>query len=160
MSACASSPTASAGIGTSSPSQAKVAASGVSGAETIGSHGSLSTGGATTGKLGMDNIAMLPFAATGAIHADDFRAVSDARIKSIQGRSDGASDLALLNQIEITNYTYIDRVADRALSNKRLIGQQVESVFPQAVSRTTDVIADIYKLAPLKDGWVELATDL
>ncbi len=149
----------SVGIGTSSPSQAKLVVSGVSGAETIGSHGSLSTGGATTG-VGTYNIADASIRATGAIHAIYFRAVSDARIKSVQGRSDGASDLALLNQIEITNYTYIDRVAHGGRPNKRLIGQQVESVFPQAVSRTTDVIADIYKLASLKDGWVELATDL
>lgn len=149
----------SVGIGTSSPTQAKLVVSGVAGAETIGSHGSLSTGGATTG-AGTYNIADASIRATGAIHAIYFRAVSDARIKSIQGRSDGASDLALLNQIEITDYTYIDRVAHGGRPNKRLIGQQVESVFPQAVSRTTDVIADIYKRASFKDGWVELATDL
>lgn len=147
------------GIGTSSPSQAKLVVSGVAGAETIGNHGSLSTGGVRT-ETGSFNINDASIRATGAIHAIYFRAVSDARIKSIQGRSDGASDLALLNQIEITNYTYIDRVAHGARPNKRLIGQQVESVFPQAVSQTTDVIADIYKLAALKDGWVELATDL
>ncbi len=149
----------SVGIGTSSPSQAKLVVSGVSGAETIGNHGSLSTGGTRT-EIGSFTVADASIRATGAIHAIYFRAVSDARIKSIQGRSDGASDLALLNQIEITNYTYIDRVAHGGRPNKRLIGQQVESVFPQAVSRTTDVIADIYKRALFKDGWVELATDL
>ena len=147
------------GIGTSSPTQAKLVVSGVAGAETIGNHGSLSTGGATN-SIGSYNLGDASIRATGAVHAIYFRAVSDARIKRSQGRSDGASDLARLNQIEITDYTYIDRVAHGGRPNKRLIGQQVESVFPQAVSHTTDVVADIYQPATLKDGWVELATDL
>src|SRR5205823_4394977 len=31
---------------------------------------------------------------------------------------------------------------------------------PQAVGKTTDVVPDIYKKAPINHGWVELATDL
>ena len=38
--------------------------------------------------------------------------------------------------------------------------QQVESVFPQAVNKITDVVPDIYQRASIKDGWVTLATDL
>jgi len=36
----------------------------------------------------------------------------------------------------------------------------VEQVYPQAVSKGTDVVPDIYRNATLKDGWVQLATDL
>src|SRR5262249_11721908 len=43
---------------------------------------------------------------------------------------------------------------------KKVIAQQVEQVYPQAVSKTTDVVPDIYRKATLKDGWVQLATDL
>jgi len=44
--------------------------------------------------------------------------------------------------------------------NKKVIAQQVETVYPQAVSKTTDVVPDIYQKAGLKEGWVNLATDL
>ncbi len=41
-----------------------------------------------------------------------------------------------------------------------MIAQQVETVFPQAVSRITDVVPDIYKKASIRDGWVSLTTTL
>ena len=41
-----------------------------------------------------------------------------------------------------------------------VIAQQVEKVFPEAVNNTTDVVPDIYKKAPLNNGWIGLATDL
>ncbi len=89
-----------------------------------------------------------------------FLAVSDARIKNIQGRSDGAADLATLNRIEITNYTLKDVITSGSAPVKKVIGQQVEAVYPQAVTRGINVVPDIYQQAPIKDGWVELATDL
>ena len=44
--------------------------------------------------------------------------------------------------------------------HKKVIAQQVETVFPQAMSKHTDVVPDIYKVAACKDGWVALATGL
>jgi len=41
-----------------------------------------------------------------------------------------------------------------------LIAQQVEKVFPAAVSQSTDEVPDIYQLADIRDGWVQLTTDL
>ena len=41
-----------------------------------------------------------------------------------------------------------------------MVAQQVEKVFPQAVSRQVDTVPDIYRTASCKDGWIELATDL
>ena len=41
-----------------------------------------------------------------------------------------------------------------------MIAQQVEKVYPQAVFQTTGVVPDLYNKAAVKDGWVELATDL
>jgi len=101
-----------------------------------------------------------------SIYADNWIAafayvtVSDARIKTIQGRSDGATDLRTLLGIQVTDYRYKDVVAKGNAPNKKVIAQQVEQVFPQAVSKHTDVIPDVYKGASSKDGWVELATDL
>src|SRR6185503_9635601 len=75
-------------------------------------------------------------------------------------RSDAAHDLQTLARIEVTDYTYLDTVSKGAGPQKKVIGQQVEQVFPQAVSRTTDVVPDIYANARIRDGWVMLATTL
>lgn len=45
-------------------------------------------------------------------------------------------------------------------AQKKVIAQQVEKVFPPAVSRMTDVVPDIYRSAAFKNGWIELKTDL
>ena len=41
-----------------------------------------------------------------------------------------------------------------------MIAQQVEKVFPQAVTKITDVVPDIYLRAAVKDGWIALSTNL
>lgn len=94
------------------------------------------------------------------IAAEEFNATSDERIKNIQGRSDSATDLSTLLGIEVTDYTYRDVIGKGGGVYKKLIGQQIEKVFPQAVSRTTDVVPDIYQQAPICSGWISLATDL
>ena len=86
--------------------------------------------------------------------------MSDARIKDIKKVSDGGADLATLMKIEITDYGYKDVVARGNRSQKKVIAQQVETIYPQAVSRSTDVVPDVFKKALVKDGWVELASDL
>jgi hypothetical protein len=85
---------------------------------------------------------------------------SDARIKNIQGRSDSSRDLDTLVQIEVTDYRYKDVIGKGNFTQKKVIAQQVEKVYPQAVNHQTDSVPDIYKTAPTKDGWVKLATDL
>ena len=145
------------GIGTTSP-RVPLEVVG-SGSDNIGNHGYLNTAGAGAG--GSVNLAGgISIKANGAIHAEVFRAVSDARIKKVQGRSDGAADLATLSRVEITDYTHIDVIQGGNRPNKKVIGQQVEGIFPQAVSKTTDVVPDIYQKATVKDGWVQLATGL
>lgn len=98
--------------------------------------------------------------ATDRIACKEFNAVSDERIKNISGRSDSATDLSTLLGIEVTDYTYRDVVTKGGGAYKKLIGQQIQKVFPQAVSKATDVVPDIYQRASISDGWVELATDL
>ncbi len=86
--------------------------------------------------------------------------MSDARIKDIKKVSDGGADLATLMKIEVTDYGYKDVVARGNRPQKKVIAQQVETIYPQAVSRSTDVVPDVFKKAVVKDGWVELASDL
>jgi hypothetical protein len=87
-------------------------------------------------------------------------ASSDERIKNIAGRSDAARDLRTLLGIEVTDYRLKDVIAKGNAPQKKVIAQQVEKVFPQAVSKHTDVVPDLYQTAPIQDGWVKLATDL
>ena len=95
-----------------------------------------------------------------AVAAPGFMAHSDGRIKQVGRRSDAAHDLQTLAGIEVTDYTYRDTVSKGTGPQKKVIGQQVEQVFPQAVSRSTDVVPDIYTKARIRDGWVLLATTL
>lgn len=94
------------------------------------------------------------------IACKEFNAISDGRIKNIQGRSDGATDLSILLGIEITDYSYKDVITKGGGSYKKVIGQQIEKVFPQAVNKATDAVPDIYEQASIENGWVLLATDL
>ncbi|MGB3967487.1 MAG: tail fiber domain-containing protein [Planctomycetota bacterium] len=89
-----------------------------------------------------------------------FDAKSDARIKKVHGRSDSANDLSRLLSIEVIDYHLLDTVVNGNRPQKKVIGQQVERVFPQAVSRGVNVIPDIYRRAPVNAGWIGLATDI
>lgn len=96
----------------------------------------------------------------GRIIATEYDAFSDERAKVIQGRSESSSDLQKMLGLEVTDYRYKDVAAKGYGPHKKLIAQQVENVFPQAVSLTTGPIPDIYCDAVLTDGWVKLATDM
>ena len=85
---------------------------------------------------------------------------SDRRIKNSQKLSVGREDLATLMKIEITDYLYKDTVAKGTRPQKKVIAQQVEAVYSQAITQSTEAIPDLYLKATVKDGWVELATDL
>ena len=97
--------------------------------------------------------------ATNRIHATEFNAFSDERIKNIIGQSNSESDAEIINSIEVTEYTMKDPRKGTKVY-KKLIAQQVEEVFPNAVSTTTDVIPDILKMATAKSGFINLKTNL
>ena len=64
----------------------------------------------------------------------DLDTSSDARAKDILGLSDTARDLDTLMRLQVTDYHWIDQAVDNFRPHKRLVAQQVKSVFPQAVS--------------------------
>jgi Chaperone of endosialidase len=72
---------------------------------------------------------------------------SDNRIKNIKGISNSAADLARLRKIEITDYTMKDAATWGKQTFKKVIAQQVESVYPEVIKLQTSVIPDIYALA-------------
>ena len=146
------------GIGTTTPTKGKL--------EVRGSISSSYAGFGTFTGNDISAFIATPTAKNVSIYADNmvaasgFLSFSDARIKNILRRSDSESDLGMLLGIEITDYLHKDGIARGRTPKKKVIAQQVEKVYPQAVSQSTDVVPDIYKKATQKDGWVELATDL
>ena len=149
------------GVGTATPTQAKFVVTGNGGSVSLsafnyfnGSSGSsiVNNPGGVRSDIGIY--------CDSQIAALSFFAFSDARIKNILKRSSGTEDLQRLMGIEVTDYTYKDTLAHGAGAQKKVIAQQVERVYPQAVHQTTDVVPDIYQQATIKDGWVNLITDL
>jgi len=98
--------------------------------------------------------------ASNDVVADEFGNTSDVRIKKDLKVTDSVLDLDLIMGLEVTDYRFKDTLGKGTRPQKKLIAQQVEVVFPQAVSRMVGVVPDIYQRADVKDGWVELATDL
>ena len=98
--------------------------------------------------------------ADAAISAAVYLATSDRRIKTKLSLTDSVKDLKTLMGIEVTDYQLKDTVTNGSAQHKKVIAQQVEEVYPQAVSRQKGVVPDIYQKASVKEGWVQLATDL
>lgn len=140
------------GIGTDAPTKAKLEISGfTSTALTLPYR--VNASGGTALATGNYNLSLY---ANNAVAANEFLAFSDQRIKHISGRSNATRDLATLSAIEVTDYTHIDTPQRGDKAHKKVIAQQVEKVFPQAVNKITDVVPDIYQPATVKDGWIAL----
>lgn len=76
-----------------------------------------------------------------------FVATSDARIKNIIGRSNGSNDLAILNAIEVTDYKYKDEISHGSGLQKKVIAQQLQSVYPSAVNSNKGIVPGIFEKA-------------
>ena len=80
---------------------------------------------------------------------------SDERSKTIHGLSKSSEDLDIINSIEITEFNYLDPVKGSG-KQKKVIAQQVEKVFPNAVSTGPDVIPNIFKESEINSGVIKL----
>jgi len=89
-----------------------------------------------------------------------FSSYSDKRIKNIVGCSKPAEDLKILQKISITDYTFKDWISNGNNVTKKVIAQEVEEVYPQAVSKSVGVVPDIYQHAQIKAGRVEVPNNL
>jgi hypothetical protein len=79
------------------------------------------------------------------VSASEFMAYSDRRIKRDLSPTDNQQDLSIVNQLELTNYHYIDGIGNGSNEQKKLIAQQVESVYPQAVTQGEEFIPNVYQ---------------
>ena len=75
----------------------------------------------------------------------EFFTVSDARLKDIIGITNNSDDLEILKKIEITNYEFKDKVANNG-QHKKVIAQQIQKIYPQAVSSLPGFIPNIMRI--------------
>ncbi len=76
-----------------------------------------------------------------------FVATSDKRIKNKLGLTNTQKDLDDLNKIEITDYKYIDEIANGSKVHKKVIAQQLNSVYPLAVDTNQGTIPNVFETA-------------
>jgi hypothetical protein len=150
-------PSGKVGIGTTTPLAPLHVAGSTS--LTVNQQGYLGAGGAGDCN-NQSHVASYGIYCDSTIVAAGFDATSDSRIKTDLQVTDNAADLGVLLGIQITNYHHKDSLMNGNRPQKKVIAQQVESVFPQAVTRKTGIIPDIFTGAKTRDGWVMLATDL
>lgn len=89
--------------------------------------------------------------------------ISDRRVKKDFTRSNAASDLSVLQRLQVTDYKYKDVVSKGDVWKKGFVAQEVAQVVPEAVSiGGTEVIPDIYALAKntrLEAGTLQLTME-
>jgi hypothetical protein len=71
---------------------------------------------------------------------------SDMRIKNILGVSNQIKDAEILSKIEITDYKLIDTISFDKRTIKKVIAQQVEKVYPEAIYEKTNYIPSVFGL--------------
>jgi len=144
------------GINTNTPSQGLLHVNGYY-SDPFGAFTFYATG-PNFGTAGPANLNTSIFA-THRVVAGEFNAISDARIKNIDGTSDTKKDLETLSKIEITDYHMIDP-SHGTKPIKKAIAQQLEKVYPQAVSASTNTIPDIYQVASCVSGKISIENNL
>lgn len=93
--------------------------------------------------------------------AKGYWCVSDERLKEKLGYSDSSTDLETMMKLKIADYRFKDTVQNGTAEQKKVIAQDVEKVYPQAVTCSKGIIPDIFKKVPVdKDGWITLNAGL
>ncbi len=110
--------------------------------------------------VGSGGAAPYSIVAHGRILAHEFNATSDARIKKVVGQSDGGKDLGTLMKVKVTDYTKIDDLAKTPRAHKKVIAQELEEIYPQAVSKLPGTIPDIFATFTAKAGFITLKQPL
>ena len=127
------------GIGTTTPSYPLyVAASVMSGTYTYGYLNSNGDVGKATSH------GYISIYATGRVRAAEFNAASDARIKHVVGRTNPERDLEILRRIRVTDYRYIDTIGKGSGLHKKVIAQELQEVYPEAVHQSRGFIPSVY----------------
>lgn len=112
----------------------------------IGAYGFLSSSGGV-GYFAVSTTVPHSIYASSRILGQEFNAFSDARHKKLFHYSNSKSDLAQLNQLKVSHYTFIDTVAKGGKLQMGFIAQEVEKIVPEAINKIQDYIPSIYDMA-------------
>lgn len=82
-----------------------------------------------------------------AMYSQAYYCYSDLRIKDEIVQADTLTDLERLRNLTVVDYYYKDFISNGSNKNKGFIAQEVEKIFPDAVSKAKDFIPDIYAIA-------------
>ncbi|WP_166922476.1 tail fiber domain-containing protein [Flavobacterium poyangense] len=150
-------PNGNVGIGTNDPHQAKLV---VDGKQSDSYKTKIFVYGYGTSSTILPNVPIEnSIYASDAIISGQLNVMSDSRIKKIIGKSDRDKDLEILSKIAVTDYKMIDSIEKGNQHYKKVIAQQVEKVYPMAVSSNlTEIIPNIYQLSRVNKGWIDLET--
>jgi len=143
--------TGNVGIGTTNPTKGKLEVSGVGVAQSI-SYKYITGRMAfekdqNPGEVHGNQSASYSIWADDRIATTELNLTSDGRTKNVIGLSDSRQDLETLNKLQVTDYTLIDEVKNGVRPQKKLVGQQVQKVYPQAVNVTEDFIPNVYSIS-------------
>jgi hypothetical protein len=108
------------------------------------SYGYLNSSGTVGTAVGNNAYSMR---ASSRILATEFNAYSDRRGKQVIGRSDTCADLEPVRQLQVTEYEYVDKIANGSERKKGFIAQEVEVVIPEAVTPSPNFVPNLYCLA-------------
>ena len=135
------SPSASVGIGTDTPTQAKLVVIGHGGSTiSIGTYGLLNSSGSTDQASGSNHYSIY---ADNRIAATEFNAYSDSRIKKNVVDINDSSALDKIRLLEPKIYNYIDEKQKGTSNVYGFIAQEVANVLPYAVTVSTGDIPNI-----------------
>lgn len=87
------------------------------------------------------------FLSTGVGAGGGFYVSSDERIKRKVGVSNSKNDLATLMKLKVTDYKFVDSLNTGKAQVKGVLAQEVEAVYPQAISKQTNWVPSIYAAA-------------
>lgn len=142
------------GIGVNTPSKGKVEISGTGQGQIVTYYFLSGTSGAG-GPTGPTTINYSLWA-DGRIASPEFDAISDEREKDIIGDTDSHEDLETVRKLRVVNFKYKDPNKNGGREVKKLIAQQVATIFPQAISIVKAPIPDIMRKATLDSGSIKL----
>jgi hypothetical protein len=100
-----------------------------------------------TGCNGAGSTTSASINSTNRVRAFEFNSYSDQRIKRDIILSDAKLDMEIMRRLQVANYRHKDVVEKGTDFKKGFIAQEVEEVFPEAVTITPNFIPDVYQLA-------------
>lgn len=136
-------PNGSVGIGTATPTEAKLVVNGTHNGSN-NSYGYLNPSGNVGTGSGFISYSIW---ATGRIRASEFNAMSDARAKTVEQRTNKSEMLDLVNKLTVTEYSYVDTLAHGNRTKQGFIAQEIEAVYPNAINKSTDFIPNVFEKA-------------